>query len=120
MFKLMRNIRLALILCGLVLANNAAAGMEDPLRPPEYAPVATANGMKHASAPAWHVNEILYSGTRRVAIINDVAVVVGDRIDGAKVLNIEPTHVTLMHKNKTITARLKTLTTKTKSAVTLN
>lgn len=121
MFKLMKIIFLALTVYGLALANSvAAASMGDPLRPPEYVAVDAASGMKHASEPSWRVNEILFSGTRRVAIVNGVAVVVGDRVSGARVLNIEPTQVILVHKNKKITARLKTLITKTKSAITVN
>ncbi len=117
----LQRTRLAALVCGVALFTSVhAAGMEDPLRPPEYAPGAHVSGVKRSIEQAWHVNEILFSGARRVAIVNDMAVAIGDRVDGAKVLGIEPAHVTLMYKNKTITARLKAMTIKTKSISNIN
>ncbi|MDT8283772.1 MAG: hypothetical protein RQ982_13310, partial [Gammaproteobacteria bacterium] len=60
----------------------------------------------------WQVNEILFSGERRVAIVNNVAVVIGDHINGAKIVDIKSGHVVLKYKDKTINARLKTMSVK--------
>ena len=83
------------------------AGMGDPLRPPEYGPQQSGNANTHAE-PQWYVNEILFSGERRVAIINDVPVAVGDRVSGAKVVEIRPGHVVLEYKDSLINSRLHT------------
>jgi hypothetical protein len=85
--------------------------MGDPLRPPEYAP----DYQKSAGAPSkpsWWVSEILFSGGRRVAIINNVAVAVGDLINGARVVDIKPEHVVLKYKSGLINFRLHTTSVK--------
>jgi len=92
-----------------------ASGTGDPLRPPGYA---TRNGNSGTSAPrkpTWWVNEILFSGGRRVAIVNNVAVVVGDHVNGAKVVDIKPGLVVLKYKSGLLYARLHTLLVKKQS-----
>ena len=107
------------VIVSVIPANAYAVKSEDPLRPPEFkikkvTPVIT--GKKAVSKPAgWLVREILFSGKRRVAIVNNVAVSKGDRINGAKVIDIKPRHVVLNYKDKTIKAPLRSVSVKTRA-----
>ena len=83
-----------------------------PGRPPGYASIYGNNAKSIPSKPTWWVNEILFSGGRRVAIVNNVAVVIGDHVNGAKVVDIKPEHVVLRYKNGVINARLHTVLVK--------
>jgi hypothetical protein len=91
------------------------AGLEDPLRPPEYLPPDLGEKAKGPSEPAWLVNEILFSGGRRIAIVNDVAVAIGDRINGARVVDIKPEYVVLEYKNSRINYKLHSVPVKQQS-----
>lgn len=96
----------------MVYAANASVGqMEDPLRPPEYK---EAKSSKHqiVKKPTWIVNEILFSGERRVAIVNNVAVAIGDSVNSARVSEIKPEYVVLKYKGKSFYLRLKTMSVK--------
>ena len=96
----------ALAMLLAVIANVAAEIKEDPLRPPGYRN-AGASAPTKRSAPSWQVNEILISDTRRVAIVNANSVKLGESVNGARVVAIEPGYVTLEFNNRLITARLK-------------
>jgi hypothetical protein len=105
-----------LIVCTYSVINTANAyvvKMEDPLRPPDYR-LAKPSNSQGVKKPGWHVNEILFSGERRVAIVNNVSVVIGDSINGARVVDIKPGHVVLKYKDKMINARLQTISVKKK------
>lgn len=82
-----------LCICDVILA------MEDPFRPPGYK---EKNSLQNISSKSktWYVNQILTSGNRRIAIINNRAVKVGDKVSGAKVIEIMPSHVVLEYNNK--------------------
>lgn len=99
--------------CIAVFSVNAyAVKKEDPLRPPEYKLETTSVGESKKAEPTWYVNEILFSGERRVAIVNDISVVKGDHVSGARVVDIKPDYVVLIYKNKTINARLRAVSVK--------
>lgn len=105
----------ALLACIYALAcaaNVYAVGTGDPLRPPEYRSKGNVASAVAIAKPQWQVNEILFSGTRRVAVINDRAVAIGDHINGAQVVDIMPEHVVLQYKNNFINARLKSVLVK--------
>lgn len=72
-----------------------ASSAQDPMRPPNFSEAKTS-----ASSPEWKVAEILIADERRIAIINDKPVKPGDRINGAKVVSIDTSYVTLSYKNK--------------------
>lgn len=112
MFSNKYKILLITILCLLVsVAKTYASGMGDPLRPPEYVPDYQKNAGT-PSKPSWWVNEILFSGGRRVAIVNNTAVAIGDHVNGARVVDIKPEHVVLKYKDDLINARLHTMLVK--------
>lgn len=115
--------KIVLVVCACLVANLAqayAVGMGDPLRPPEYGLDQSAGNTNTSSEPQWHVNEILFSGGRRVAIVNDVTVGVGDRIGGARVVDIKPEHIVLEYKNSLINAMLHPVSVKKPSLIKIN
>lgn len=95
-------------------ANALVVQKEDPLRPPEYKVKKTTvvKGKDSKAVRGWYVNEIIFSGNRRIAIVNNVAVTKGDRVNGARVIDIKPEHVVLNYKDKTVTARLRVVPVK--------
>ena len=112
MFK--SSIQVSLVVLTSFVASTANAyvvKMGDPLRPPEYK-VVNPSASHGIQKPTWSVNEILFSGKRRVAIVNNVAVAIGDSINGARVVDIKPGHVVLKYKDKIIKPQLKTLSVK--------
>ena len=112
MFKSALQLFLTICACfAFYIVNASAVNMEDPLRPPDYKLAATSKSQA-VKKTTWHVNEILFSGERRVAIVNNVAVAIGDRVNGARVSDIKPEHVVLKYKDKIINLRLKTMTVK--------
>ncbi len=112
MFKSVLQVCLIMFTCFVAYAANAyVVEMGDPLRPPEYKVVKPSKsyGVKK---PAWRVNEILFSGERRIAIVNNVPVAIGDNINGARVVDIKPGHVVLKYKARIIKSRLQTVSVK--------
>ncbi|MDA3868515.1 MAG: hypothetical protein PF589_00895 [Gammaproteobacteria bacterium] len=113
MFKPIKKFTLLACTYALACTANAyATGMGDPLRPPEYQSKADVASAVAIAKPQWHVNEILFSGARRIAVINDRVVAIGDHINGAKVVDIKPERVVLQYKNSFINARLKSVLVK--------
>ena len=122
MFKILLPLSLICSTAFLCEASAAVAQKEDPLRPPEYrikAVTKTVAGVAVAvkAEPSWLVREIIYSGERRVAIVNDIAVSSGDTVHGARVMAIKPEHVLLRYKDKTFKSRLRSVTVKTKAKI---
>ncbi len=106
---------IAIMSCLVSMSPAFASGMGDPLRPPSYERGYGVNGASAPSKPTWWVNEILFSGGRRVAIVNNIAVAIGDHVNGAKVIDIKPEHVVLKYKNGLINAGLHTMRVKKKN-----
>ena len=112
MFKSFLQVCLLMLTCLVTVAANAyVVKMGDPLRPPEYK-VKKPSYSHAVKKPSWRVNEILFSGERRVAIVNNVTVAIGDHISGARVVDIKPGHVVLQYKNKIFKSRLQTMSVK--------
>lgn len=82
---------------GAVAAN---AELRDPLRPP--GPV-SASAPSSFNAAAWRLSSTLVAEGRRVAIINDRPVRVGDRVGGARVLAIDAGRVQLDYRGRRFT-----------------
>ena len=106
MSRVFINALLAVAAMLIFAANVSAEIKDDPLRPPGYRHAGASAPAKRA-APSWHVDEILISDSRRVAIVNSISVKKGEHVNGARVVAIEPGYVTLEYNNKLITARLK-------------
>lgn len=86
---------LALFLPCLAMA--ADKERRDPLRPPGEI---RATSEPSFDAGAWQLVSTLVADGRRVAIINDRAVGVGDRVGGARVLAIETGRVELDYRGR--------------------
>lgn len=95
-----------LIQPALILANN----VQDPMRPPNFS-----ESRASTKAPDWKVAEILISDERRIAIINDKPVKPGDHVNGARVVSISSSYVTLNYKNKTFKSYLSRIPVKQQS-----
>lgn len=97
----------ALFILLLLLPLSSFAELADPLRPPgarASSPSRTASGQ--ATAPEWVLQSTLTDASRRSAVINQRSVQVGDRVDGAQVLAIEPGRVELASPSRRFTITL--------------
>jgi MSHA biogenesis protein MshK len=85
--------------------------LTDPTRPP----VSTVGkGAKKAQGPSkWRLSSTIIGPQRRVAVINDQAVQVGARIDGAELLAVEPGSAVLLRGGRKIHLKLNARTVKT-------
>jgi hypothetical protein len=89
-----RHLLSALLLTGLVALTGVgqAGSLKDPLRPPVFvAKPAT----KNTSTPSWRLASTLVAGDQRSAVINGRVLGLGDRVDGAEVVDIQPGQVRL-------------------------
>ncbi len=86
----------------LLLVMPLQAALEDPTRPPNVTTMASASPQK-IQRPRWILTSTLISAQRRTAVINDTVVSHGDRINGAKVINIQPSMVRLRIGGRKIT-----------------
>jgi MSHA biogenesis protein MshK len=86
----------------------AQANLPDPTRPPDRS--ATAEGQNSSGgAPArsaHRVQSVLISPERKVAVIDGRAVPLGGRVDGARVVAITETGVTLERNGQKETLRI--------------
>ena len=100
MAETMMPLRMFAMAAALVCAAAQAqdAGSNDPTRPPASMSAPVIPGTVAAPAGVPEVQSILVSlrpGGRRVAVINGKTLRQGDRIGGAVLESIEPTHVVL-------------------------
>ncbi len=78
------------------------AALKDPTRPPT-ATTTVSVPPKKAQRPRWMLTSTLISAQRRTAVINDTVVSRGDRINGAKIMSIQPSAVQLHVNGRDIT-----------------
>lgn len=78
------------------------AALEDPTRPPTASATVYAAPKKH-SRPRWVLTSTLVSAQRRTAVVNDKVVARGDRINGARVVSINPSVVRLRVGKRDVT-----------------
>lgn len=103
-FNLLKNIRLISILIGCLISNfGFAKPLKDPTRPPGKAISAY---KKVSGEPTWVLSSTLIAHGRRNATINGRIVTVGQTINSAKILSIQPNTVWLLHKKKRIRIKL--------------
>ena len=67
-----------------------ASSVDDPMRPPQARQAQTPTPQ-----PSWDLSSILISENRRLAVVNDEIVKVGERVGGARVEQIEADRVVL-------------------------
>jgi hypothetical protein len=111
-----------LIISALLISPDSiakAAEFKDPMQPPEFAlkkfrqaknknaaPVVSAKSVKKPQAKPFKLTSILYSPTRKIAIIDDQMLAVGGIINGAKLIKINKYSARLVRKGKVINLRL--------------
>lgn len=79
----------------------AAENMSDPMRPP----MSGAAVERNSGEPRWQVTGILISTERRLAMINNRLIGVGESVDGARVRNILGNSVELDIDGRTVVLR---------------
>lgn len=106
------------MVAGLLLALGAGAthageaseeiSLRDPMRPDGHRPQReSASAEEQSRQWHWHVNSILISEERRLAVVNGRSVRAGDRIGPASVVEILPYAVRLRHDGEMKTILLE-------------
>lgn len=90
----------------------AAETLHDPTRP---GGTPTPRAAAEPAAQRWHLSSIVIADTRRVAIINDQVVAIGEQVDGATVMDIQAYAVTLRRDGRDFTLTLLDARVKTHS-----
>ena len=99
-----RSFLVLALLCGLGMVPSARAELGDPTRPPDVSTVAVATP-ESGSAP-FRVSSILMAPGRKVAIVNESRVEVGDAVGGATVIEINAQAVLLKLAGQEIELRI--------------
>ena len=119
-FRLTGTIVLLILVIQISLPQVQAAEIRDPMEPPAYAlqkfreakwkisnkRVKTTIAVKKPAVKAMHLTSILYSSERKIAIIDDQTLKVGDAIRNARLIKINKGSVRLVKKGKIIVLRL--------------
>ena len=101
MVNLFGPVRYRFGICALLLAvipAGYAQALTDPTRPAQYRPVAAQERLD--------LQSILFSDSRKVAVINGKALTEGERIGGARVLSISKDSVRLRRGGKVVRLQL--------------
>lgn len=96
------KIMIATVLVGVFIVMPAQAVLEDPTRPPS-ANVSKNSSPKKQTRPRWMLTSTLISAGRRTAVVNDQVVSRGDRVNGARVMSVQPSIVRLRIGKRDIT-----------------
>lgn len=88
------------------LANTAQADLVDPTQPPGLMPAPARSAPAAPKGPRWRLHSILISPQRRSAVINEQLVGLGDRINGAVVIEIQASSVRLRSRGRDVTLAL--------------
>jgi MSHA biogenesis protein MshK len=97
----LKRISSCALLC-LFTVVSVEAAMQDPTRPPSVK-ASSYVASKKQRGPRWVLTSTLISADRRTAVINDKVVARGDRINGARVVSIQPSAVRLRVSGRDIT-----------------
>lgn len=87
-----------------VIVASAAAAQELPDPTERTRRLGAAHG--EATSTSWVLESTLVAADRRLAVINDVTVAVGDSVDGAQVMAIDPYSVRLRAEGRVIELKL--------------
>ena len=118
-FKVYKTALIAVMaLLMLPFAPAQATEIKDPMQPPEYAlkkfrqaknnnnPAGNRVKVKKAEIKSLKLSSIIYSPTRKIAIIDDQMLSVGATINGAKLVKIDKHSARLVRNGKVINLRL--------------
>lgn len=101
------------IILAIALAVCSGLHARDPMRPPTAAEIRTwlSDESGQRSHSPWQLQSVLIASDRRIAVINGQRKRIGDTINGAGVLSIEPGRVTLDTGSDQITLTINSRTT---------
>jgi len=111
-----------LMLLWVATTRAGLADVPDPTQPPlelKPAPAATVQPLKKAASPVqpeFVLQSVMISPSRKSAVINGIAVSVGDRIKGATISTIDTHHVTLSRNGKSIQLKMLQVNVKQSAA----
>ncbi len=97
-----------LLIVGMALAAVVSDADDDVLRDPTRPVTAVEVTTPARPAARYVVSAIFVGPDRRVAVVNGRTVGLGDRVGGARVVDIAPDRLILAVGGKTLTARLAT------------
>ena len=104
--RVLTNIIFVVVGCVFAMSiSSVSAQYDDPMRPPGYRLIKPGKN-PIAFERRYALSFVQISSLRRSAIINDRLVGVGSRVDGAKVIAIEPSSVKLKKNGKVFTVKL--------------
>lgn len=84
--------------------------LSDPTRPPV---MTLGRPLPNAQEPMqWQLSATVIGPQRRVAVINEQALQVGQKIDGAELLAVEPGSALLLHRGREMQLKLNSITVK--------
>lgn len=89
-----------MLVVALLAGVAVAASLPDPTRPPGLS--GRTPGAAEAVKDDWQLGSILIASQRRVAVINGRPLTVGEQINGARLVAIEPGRVHLRRGSRTI------------------
>jgi|GEM_PF-2347722 len=92
------------VLC--LIAGGRAATLPDPTRPADYLARIEAPANQDKAAVNFELTGIRIDAEDRTAIVNGHLIRVGDTVEGAKLLEIDPASVTLQYEHRRLTLRL--------------
>ncbi len=99
-----RSFLVLALLCGLGVVPSARAELGDPTRPPDISTVSV-ESLESGDAP-FRVSSILMAPGRKIAIVNESRVEVGDEVGGATVIEINAQAVLLKLAGQEIELRI--------------
>jgi MSHA biogenesis protein MshK len=111
-----RNAALLLLCMGFCSQALAQQPLPDPTRPAVLSGVRTGAPAEKQIARQWKLTSTLIAPQRRIAVINGRAVKVGEKIDGAELVGVQPGSALLHRAGRTIQLKLISGTVKQAAA----
>ena len=102
----MSSYRLQALVAVLTLSQLPLTFAGDPTRPPYLNSRPAPKVVREAPLAPLALSAIFYSQQRKLAIINDSILRVGESIEGATITDISRTHVTVLRRGKSSQLRL--------------
>lgn len=88
-----------------MIISGSTFAITDPMQPPNMRGSSIKNISQNKIAK-WRLTSILIGQKRRHAMINGKILSIGEKVNGAKLIDIQPAVVTLNFKNKNIIIKL--------------
>ncbi len=105
---MVRLLIIALLIFSSGLCCASAGTLLDPMRPERYIrPVGKAeSSADQDKTKDWILSAVLVSSDRSVAVINDVSLRVGDKLEGYKLVQVDRDKVVLKRESRTVVLQM--------------